>query len=493
MSPTTEPVIEKIPDKFRGSQILSEKEILFCLNLLKFFKLDGKSMDEQVTLSQVEIFGALILRKSKRVHIMTSTQYGKSLIVSLACLVLSCIEGEIVSVVAPTEDKARIIMRYYLQHIGDHPLFYSQLEKSDKVDKLAMEVSKDRLILKNRGGIFTLSVNAGDSNKGFQAAMGEGSRIVIQDESALIPDPIEATVFRMIAGKSDAMYVKIGNPFYRNHFYKSSVDPNYLKIVVDFKRALKEGRYDYDTIEEARTKPNFDVLFGCEFPSDAVMGKDGYMRLITDNELKNSIVPAGIHSGYKILGVDPAAGGDNSTVVLKSAQYQEILFDQQLENTMDFVGVIMDLYRAHQADFIVVDKTGIGQGVFDRLKDGGYPVRGVSFGEASEDEMFRNLKAEWYWRQRKWLLSGGRLIKNYGWDEFYNIKYRNNDGKIIIQPKEELLKEGYQSPNCVDAAVLTMAISDTAVKSGKILQKFTRGGHCGGQFRDQMVDIWRGH
>ena len=478
---------------FSGSKVLSDKEIEFCLGLLKFFTLDGKSMDTQVTLSQIEIFGALVLRKNKRIHIMTSTQYGKSLIVSLACLVLACIEGEIVSVVAPTEDKARIIMRYFLQHIGDHPLFYSQLEKSDKVDKLAMEVSKDRLILKNRGGIFTLSVNAGDSNKGFQAAMGEGSRIVIQDESALIPDPIEATVFRMIAGKSDAMYVKIGNPFYRNHFYKSSVDPNYLRIVVDYKRALKEGRYDYETIEEARTKPNFDVLFGCEFPSEAMMGKDGYVRLLSDNELKNSIVPQGTHSGYKVLGVDPAAGGDNSTIVMRSSQYQEILFDQQLENTMDFVGVIMDVYRAHQADFIVVDKTGIGQGVFDRLKDAGMPVRGVSFGESSEEDQFRNFKADLYWRQRKWLLSGGRLIKAYGWDEFYNIKYKNHDGKVSIQPKEELLKEGYQSPNCVDAAVLTMAIKDTTIRSNRALKSFGRSGNHGNQFHDHMQTIWRGN
>lgn len=467
---------------------LSEAEVEFCLKLLALFSLDGKPMSEQVTESQLDVFGCLILRKSKRIHIMTSTQYGKSLIVAFACLVLSCIEGEVVSVVAPTEDKAKIIMRYYLQHLGDHPIFYSQLEKQDKVDKLMMETSKDRLILKNRGGIFTLSVHAGNSEKGFQAAMGEGSRIVIQDESALIPDPIEATVFRMIAGKKDAMYVKIGNPFYRNHFHKSSVDPNYLKIIVDYRRALKEGRYDYDTIEEAKTKPNFDILFGCQFPSEAMTGKDGYIRLLMDSEIENAQVPQGVHSGYKILGVDPAAGGDNSAVVLKSAQYLQVLFNQQLENTMNLVGVVMDLYRSHQADFIVVDKTGVGQGVYDRLKEGGYPVRGVSFGESSEEDMFKNLKAEWYWRLRKWILSGGRLLKDSGWQELYYIRYKNNEGKIQMQPKEELLKEGYASPNVVDAAVLTQVISDTTIKNSKVYKKFT--GNL--DFKDKMVEIWRG-
>ena len=82
--------------------------------------------------------------------------------------------------------------------------------------------------------------------------------------------------------------------------------------------------------------------------------------------------------------------------------------------------------------------------------------------------MFVNLKAEWHWREREWLLSGGRLVQNNGWNEFEYVKYKNKDGKISIQPKEELLKEGLMSPNCVDAAVLTQVISNTAIKSQRV-------------------------
>lgn len=469
-----------------NSATLTQEEKEFCLKLLSLFKIDGRPANECVTDGQLLIFGALVLRKSNRINILTSTQYGKSLIVALACLVLSCIDGEIVCIPAPSHDKARIIMRYYLQHLADHPLFYSQLEKGVLLDRLIMETTKDRLILKNKGGVFILSVQATNSNKGFAAAMGEGSRIVIQDESCLIPDEIESTIFRMIAGKKDAMYVKIGNPFYRNHFYKSSIDPNYLQIFIDFKQGIKEGRYDFDFIEEARTKPNFDILFACKFPMEGTTGKDGYTRLLTDTEVENSIVPTGLHSGYKILGLDPAAGGDNSAIVLRSGNYMQVLFNQQLTNTMDFVGVAMDKYREYQADFIVIDKTGVGQGVYDRIKDMGYPTKGVSFGEKSEDAMFQNLKAEWHWRLRKWLLSGGRLVQDKGWQELLNIRYKNKDGKIIIQPKEDLLKEGILSPNVVDAAVLTQVISDTTIRSERMIKL------QGGVFKDKMLDIWRG-
>ena len=220
---------------------------------------------------------------------------------------------------------------------------------------------------------------------------------------------------------------------------------------------------------------------------DESMDEKGYIRLLNDRELQACYVAQGDHSGYKILGVDPAAGGDASAIVLKSGNLQEILFNQKLQDTMALVGKIMELYRKHGADYIVIDKTGIGQGVFDRLKEMGYACRGVAFGEKSEDPQFQNLKAEWHWRQRKWLLSGGRLLQNFGWNEFEVVKYKNKDGKILIQPKEELFKDGISSPNCVDAAVLTMVVNDRAIKAQRIIKA-----NRGVGFYDEMKDVWDG-
>lgn len=218
---------------------------------------------------------------------------------------------------------------------------------------------------------------------------------------------------------------------------------------------------------------------------DETMDAKGYIRLVSDKELQGAIVHQGEHSGYKILGVDPAAGGDHSAVVLKSGNLQQVLFNQKLENTMDLVGVVMQLYRDYQCDFIVIDKSGVGQGVYDRLRDMSYPCRGVSFGERSEDDMFANLKAEWHWRERMWLLSGGRLLYNIGWNEFEYVKYKNKDGKISIQPKEELFRDGIPSPNCVDAAVLTQVINDKTIKTQRFIKQ-----NQGRQFYDVTEKIW---
>ena len=217
---------------------------------------------------------------------------------------------------------------------------------------------------------------------------------------------------------------------------------------------------------------------------DEGMDEKGYLRLISDRELQACYVGGGEHSGYRILGIDPAAGGDRSAIVLRSGNLQQILFNQKLQDTMDLVGVIQNLNREYKVNFNVVDKTGVGQGVYDRLKQIDYPVRGVSFGEKSEDPMFANLKAEWHWREREWLLSGGRLVQEPGWNEFEIVKYKNKDGKIIIQPKEDLFREGIASPNVVDAAVLTMCITDTSVKNAQMMKLQGR------QFHDAMEDVW---
>lgn len=232
-----------------------------------------------------------------------------------------------------------------------------------------------------------------------------------------------------------------------------------------------------ETQRKAYLEGNWDAF-------DETIDSKGYVRLVTDRELQASYVTQGVHSGYKILGVDPAAGGDNSAIVYKSGNLQEVLFNQKMPNTMDLVGVIMGFYTKIRADMIVVDKTGVGQGVYDRLKDVGYNVRGVAFGEKSEQEMFTNLKAEWHWRERQWLLGGGRLIQNTAWNEFEYVKYKNKDGKIMIQPKEELFREGLMSPNVVDAAVLTMVISDSTVRSNAVYKNNS------GRFTDITNDIY---
>ena len=217
---------------------------------------------------------------------------------------------------------------------------------------------------------------------------------------------------------------------------------------------------------------------------DEGVDEKGYIRLVSDRELQGALTNESDHSGFIVGGIDPAAGGDNSAIVSKSANLLEVVFNQKLQNTMDLVGQVIEINRAHKVDMWIVDRTGVGQGVYDRLTEMGYTVRGVAFNEKSGDEQYQNLKAELHFKLRKWIVSGGKLKQDYGWNELEVVKYKNKDGKIIIQPKEDLFREGIPSPNVVDAAVLTMAMSDSAVRSARVIKQ-------GRPFYDATTTLWR--
>jgi hypothetical protein len=447
---------------------MSDQERKVCLGLLRLFTVDGKKFDSLVTEGQLQIFYELVFRKNKRVQILTPTQYGKSFIVALACIIISCIQKEVVAVVAPTTDKTRMIMRYYIDHLGDQEMFAQQLEKNTRLERLRMEESKDRIILRNRGGIFAISVQAGNSKKGIESAMGSGSKVIVMDEACLIPDAIEATVFRMIAGKGpDAFYCKIGNPFYRNHFFKSSHDPNYKQIKIDYKQALLEGRVTAEFIDEARLKPYFSVLFECLFPDADNIDQSGYSLLLSQSILDSRIKDKVELFGTLYLGCDVAGEGSNfSVVVLRGRNGARVIYRENNKDTMNFAGVIARLAIDYKVKKIYVDAVGIGKPVYDRLRE--FPelsgVIAVISGTKPEDEInYFNKRAEMFWRLHDWLPLAELEEKVKGeWADLLEIRYKiQSDRKIKIKSKDEMLREGVQSPDVADALALTFYDRET--------------------------------
>ncbi len=341
-----------------------------CDKLLSLFRVRVGSVmvpaNEVLTPTQRDIFRSIVMRRHPRVQIITPTQFGKSLTVALAAIVMTCIEGEMVSIVAPSNEKAKIIMRYYVEHLGDSPMFYEQLEKDTRLERLRMEESKDRIMLRNGGGIYVLSAQASNSKRGIEAAMGSGAKNTILDEAGLIPDEIEATIFRMVAGHKDGFYCKIGNPFYRNHFLISWQNPKYHKIFIDDEMALKEGRYSEDFLEEAKTKPHYDVLFRCKFPDEDAIDDLGYLPLIPRDPNYAEKNKEGF--GERRLGVDEDEyGGNFNVIILRHAHYARGLMRWKDINTMSVVGNVVRIMKEYDVldQNVFVDEIGVGKGVVD--------------------------------------------------------------------------------------------------------------------------------
>jgi hypothetical protein len=304
------------------------------------------------------------------------------------------------------------------------------------------------------------------------------------DEAGLIPDEIETSLYRMIAGKGDeAFYCKLGNPFYRNHFMQSWHSPRYKQILIDYKQALAEGRYTEDFIEEARDKPMWEVYYECRFPEEDELDEKGFRRLISIEDIQKAfipVLPVEEKNKEKKLGADIGRGGNYSAFVLRTNETMWLESKNQSADLMTQVSEIERILKENRRTILgkekslvkgtAIDDAGVGGGVTDRCKEKGIYVQGVrTGGEPKRKEKFANIRSEITWELRTWILKGGKLLASDHWLILYEIKYKvNSQGKMIIEPKEEMMqrakqqlrKLGSSSPDVVDAGSLTFVADD---------------------------------
>lgn len=419
----------------------------------------------EMTNGQSDIFLSIYQKNKLRVEIIASTQYGKSDIVSMATLTRSLYFKDPFAIVAGRKDKAQIIMARVIQHTFDNEIFYKQLELDANMplDRLRKERSKDNIVWRHGGGIKTFSAGTSSRKMLFDALTGFGSPNIIEDESALINDEYQSMILRMLGGHKNNFLLKIGNPFYRNHFLRTWNSPKYYKILIDYKQALAEGRYSEDFIEEMRNEAFFSVLYECKFPDDSEFDMEGYRRLITDEELDGAFVDSVQLENDGILGVDVGAGGDRTSYVVRSKDTMKLVSVNMIKDTMSQVGIVEDILNEYNIVEGFVDMGGLGQGLVDRLVEKELPITGVMFGQSAvESDKFKNVRAEMYFELYKWIKNGGKIERHEAFEELRYIYYKaDSEGKLQIQPKIDLVKRMknfglyINSPDVADSACLT--------------------------------------
>jgi len=85
-------------------------------------------------------------------------------------------------------------------------------------------------------------------------------------------------------------------------------------------------------------------------------------------------------------------------------------------------------------------------------------VNGVSVGgKSNKPDLFMNLKAELYWKTKKWLEKDeSRLEESDKWEQLLWIKYKtNSERQIKIESKDDLKKRTGKSPDFAEALMLT--------------------------------------
>ena len=163
-----------------------------------------------------------------------------------------------------------------------------------------------------------------------------------------------------------------------------------------------------------------------------------------------------------IIGVDPARGGSDSTVIV-IRQGRDILMIKRYsgEDTMTIVGRVIEAIEQYRPILTVIDEGGLGYGILDRLVEQRYKVRGVNFGwKATNSVMWGNKRAEMWGDMRDWLKTASiredRQLKS---DLIGPMKKPNSSGTIFLEGKKEMRSRGLASPDAADALAVTFAFS----------------------------------
>jgi len=450
-------------------------------------KKTGKVAPWEMYPGENAMFNLITRCQYKYSQILCSTQYGKTFTVARAVLARITTYPEDWLIVVPDMKRGKIFLDQMIKDTSNNEYFKTKLVGKDLGDRTALnklleEKSKTKLTYQvlvdgevKYGSVTLITTEARRKYHTIETIMGFGGSKIIEEEGSLVDDNIDAGIFRMLAGKAESasFLCKIGNPFRRNHFYKSWIDPDYEKIFIDYKIGLAEGAYKPDHIKKSRDKPQFSILYECKFPSAESVDEQNYTSLITESELNSYKldVPRTAWLGELRLGVDVARGGGDSNVfVIRCGNYATVLRRFRSNDTV-FIGNLTkefaDKYKI-KANNVFVDDIGVGGGVTDTLKHLKFYVNAVKVGRkaaSSSNDRYRDQKAQNYWRVRTWLHTGGRLDPSCQWNDILEIKYRRSDSNSLeIKSKKEMRAMGISSPDTAEALMLTFARPDTGIK-----------------------------
>jgi len=275
-------------------------------------------------------------------------------------------------------------------------------------------------------------------------------------------------------------WVAIGNPLAPvGQFHDCFNSPLWQKIAISSYEAAESGNMALATKEWCdekkaawgATSPLFMSRVMGEFPNISEFGlvprgwiKDAIERYESQNP-----------TNEVRIGVDVAKfSGDETTWCVRRGRLVEeligVTYNSRQLTTTETVGRTKRLIEETGANprFVFIDDIGIGHGVSDGLREHGFDIVPVNFGEAADDPgEFLNKRAECYWRCREAFGPEGigiaipddeRLIADLIVTEYGHT----SRGQIKIEKKEDIKEKLGRSPDRGDALALTFAVDENA-------------------------------
>lgn len=278
---------------------------------------------------------------------------------------------------------------------------------------------------------------------------------------------IHASVFEVAEGALSTPGARVlltGNPTQTSgYFYDShhSMRAHFHCLAVPCSESSRVAPEYIERMKRYGEDSNiFRVRVLGEFPradDDAIIPLE-WAEAAVDRDVKPTDAPV-------IWGLDVARFGDDRTALAKrkgNTLLEQIKHWRNLD-TMQVAGRIAYEYeqtkKAQRPVSIMVDVIGIGAGVVDRLTEMKLPVIGVNVSERpSTRAQYARYRDELWFLGRQWfeamdcsMPDDGELI-----GELTSVKYSITPaGKIQVDSKEQMKKDGRVSPDLADAFLLT--------------------------------------
>lgn len=328
------------------------------------------------------------------------------------------------------------------------------------------EIMNDRIYMKGKkDSQFVSWATASAEQKESFAGLHAKKVLIFVDEASALDTDIYDTLYGTLSS-GDTSFCLISNPVRAvGSFYDIFQVPEDKKIF----DTLTFSAYDSPNvnkkwIEETKASYGKDSDFYKmrvlgEFP---VLGEAQFIQAdVVDNARATTLMPIDYHHYPRILGVDVARFGDDSSVILdrQGPKIHEILAFKKLD-TVAFSEKVIEYYRGVKSiKAVAVDGIGIGAGVVDQLKRFGLPVIDVNVStKSSEPKSYFNLRAQLYGYMKEWLSTADIPYNEELRDQLVGINYSyNNKLQIILESKKDMKKRGMSSPDIADALSLTFA------------------------------------
>jgi len=317
--------------------------------------------------------------------------------------------------------------------------------------------------------------NAADHMAGIGQTIPDepGTEVVFESTGNGIGNPFHQMWTRAVRGESE--YIAVFVPWFWDDGYTKEAPADFTltqdeaayqsaygltlgqmawrraKIADDFSGDINLFNQEYPaTPEMAFMRGSEKGLIGMELVSEARKPKPMFDR------------------GARILGVDPAEyGTDKTALVYRQGRKVHWVRRFSKKGTMEVAGLVAALAEEMRElrtplDAIVVDVTGVGTGVADRLIE--MQIRNVYRvhfgGKAYEHEKYVNRRAECWGRALDWFKDSPCLLPDDDQlqADLTSVPFHyDSSRRLVLMSKEEMRRQGIPSPDSGDALCLTFA------------------------------------